>query len=146
IPHHPAILMAWTKALDGMQTWMVAQGPVLRRRGTAWLRVRAIAAGMVPNQRMAVLTHRAMEGDREATRNLVTLLTPIIQTSVQRVLSRADEVEDVTQVVLLALFAGGKLRYWDPTRGNLAWFVWSIARYRAMSFLHRRRQIEAPLP
>src|SRR6185369_9010875 len=77
---------------------------------------------------MAALIRRAADGDRQAMRQLVTALTPCIRTAVASTLARStspgrraarQEVEDVTQSVLLALFAdrGHVLQQWDPARG-----------------------------
>ena len=101
---------------------------------------------------MADLIHRAVEGDRQAMRQLVTALTPVIRGSVQSVLSRVrvhgrreavQEVEDVTQTVLLSLFAdrGRVLLQWDPARGrDLEGFVELLAKHEVFSLLRSRRR------
>ncbi len=85
-------------------------------------------------------------------RQLVTLLTPIIRTAVVSVLVRStgsgrraprQEVEDVTQSVLLALFAdrGQVLQQWDPERGlALEGFVALLAKRETYSLLRSRRR------
>jgi RNA polymerase sigma factor (sigma-70 family) len=81
---------------------------------------------------------RAVAGDRALVRRLVDVLTPIIQGRAARALMRRgrssgrdvrQEVEDLTQDVLRALFKGrGKaLLAWDPERGDLAKFIRWIA-------------------
>jgi RNA polymerase sigma-70 factor (ECF subfamily) len=101
---------------------------------------------------MAALIRRAAEGDRQAMRQLVTTLTPCIRTAVVSALARStsparraarQEVEDVTQSVLLALFAdrGRVLQQWDPTRRiPLEAFVALLAKHETHSILRSRRR------
>lgn len=101
---------------------------------------------------MVALITRAAEGDRQAMRQLVTALSPIIRTAVVSVLARntgsgrrapRQEVEDVTQSVLLALFAerGQVLQQWDPARGlPLEGFVSLLAKRETFSLLRSRRR------
>jgi RNA polymerase sigma factor (sigma-70 family) len=97
------------------------------------------------------LVRSAVEGDRAAVRRLVAELTPAIRASVASVLFRASssrrdpgqEVEDVTQTVLLSLFAdrGHALLQWDPSRGlDLEGFVRLLARRETTSILRSRRR------
>jgi hypothetical protein len=91
------------------------------------------------NRAMAALIERAIEGNRQAARELVDWLTPTIQKRVMRALLRrrhADhqrdirqEVEDLTQSVFGALFKndGQVLRRWDGARGTLERFVGVVA-------------------
>ena len=99
---------------------------------------------------VAELIRRATEGDSRASGQLVTMLTPVIRSSVAAVLSRSSsrregrqEVEDATQSVLLALFAdrGRVLLQWDPTRG-LAFesFVALLAKNEVISILRSPRR------
>lgn len=99
----------------------------------------------------SALIERAVNGDHKAMRELVRDLTPAIRAAVSWVLSRGprggregrQEVEDVTQTVLLALFAdrGRVLLQWDPARGlDLASFVALLARREAVSVLRSRRR------
>jgi RNA polymerase sigma-70 factor (ECF subfamily) len=100
----------------------------------------------------SALIRRAVEGDRQAMRELVAEVTPIIRASVGWVLSRGrtpsrrepgQEVEDVTQTVLLALFSdrGHALTQWDPARGlDLAGFVAMLAKRETVSLLRSRRR------
>lgn len=82
---------------------------------------------------------------------LVHRLTPIIKARVARTLVRrappgrdaAQEVDDLTQEVLLALFADQRraLRRWDPDRGmSLANFVGLMAERRVASVLRSARR------
>ncbi len=101
---------------------------------------------------MAALIRRAAEGDRQAMRHLVNALTPCIRTAVASVLARSttsgrraarQEVEDVTQSVLLALFAdrGRVLQQWDPARKTpLEAFVALLAKNETNSILRSRRR------
>lgn len=85
-------------------------------------------------------------------RQLVHDLTPVIRGGVGSVLARwqalgrrtaRQEVEDVTQSVLLALFAdrGRVLLQWDPARGrDLRSFVALLARRETVSVLRSRRR------
>jgi RNA polymerase sigma-70 factor (ECF subfamily) len=84
-------------------------------------------------------------------RELVDELTPVIRSSVAYVLSRAtpenrgahQEIEDVTQTVLLALFAdrARSLLAWDPSRGvALSAFVAMLAKNEAVSLLRSARR------
>ena len=85
-------------------------------------------------------------------RQLLSDLSPVIRASVGWVLSRGrapsrreagQEVEDVTQTVLLALFSdrGHALLQWDPERGlDLAGFVALLAKRETVSLLRSRRR------
>ncbi len=96
------------------------------------------------------LIRRATEGDSKAMRELVTLLTPVIRSSVAAVLSRSSsrregrqEVQDATQSVLMALFAdrGRVLLQWDPSRGlALESFVALLAKNEIISMLRSPRR------
>lgn len=96
------------------------------------------------------LIRRAIDGDSKAMRELVADLTPVIRAAVMSVLTRApgrrqphQELEDVSQSVLLALFAdrGRALREWDPARGReLASFVTMLAHRETVSVLRSRRR------
>lgn len=96
---------------------------------------------------------RALAGQEEALDRLVTAMTPVIQARVARCLLRGrrgpsagrnvrQEVEDLTQDVLLVLFdQGGRvLRSWQPERGlPLLRFVDLVAERRAVSLLRSGR-------
>src|SRR5687767_6858260 len=100
----------------------------------------------------ATLVHQALEGDRQALRQLVAALTPIIQARVAQVLLRTPhasrrnieaEVADLTQEVFLALFAenGRSLKAWDPTRGlSFPNFVGLLASRLAITVLRSSRR------
>jgi RNA polymerase sigma-70 factor (ECF subfamily) len=91
-------------------------------------------------------------------RRLVVSLSPLIRTAVVSVLERSrrgqgrrvpqQEVEDVTQSVLLSLFAdrGALLLQWDPARNlTLEQFVSLVAKRETISILRsRRRRHEEP--
>jgi RNA polymerase sigma-70 factor (ECF subfamily) len=110
----------------------------------------------------AALLQRAAEGDRQAMRQLVTALAPVIRRSVQGVLSRVrrrvhgqdavQEVEDTTQSVLLLLFADRArvLLEWEPARNpSLERFVELRTRRETVSLLRSRRRsppTEDPTP
>ncbi len=101
--------------------------------------------------RASELLLRVLEGERTAERRLVEELTPTIRASVSRELAlrrrrsgRAteQEVEDITQSVLLGLFADGgrTLKKWDPARGReLKSFVGLLAQRRTVTILRCRR-------
>lgn len=105
-----------------------------------------------PADPASVLLRRAVEGDRHAMRQLLDELTPVIRASVGWVLSRggapsrrqgSQEVEDVTQTVLLTLFSdrGHALLQWDPARGlDLPAFVGLLAKREAVSLLRSPRR------
>lgn len=99
------------------------------------------------------LRDRALSGDERATRALVGRLVPIIQARVARCLLRhgrpgarrnvREEVADLTQEVLLSLFAdGGRvLAAWNPERGlSLDNFVGLVAQRQAVSILRTHRR------
>jgi RNA polymerase sigma-70 factor, ECF subfamily len=100
----------------------------------------------------ATLVHQALEGDRQALRQLVNALTPVIQVRVAQVLLRTPhasrrnieaEVADLTQEVFLALFAenGRSLKAWDPTRGlSFPNFVGLLAGRLAITVLRSGRR------
>jgi RNA polymerase sigma factor (sigma-70 family) len=93
---------------------------------------------------------RATQGDRAALGNLVSELTPTIRASVSSTLARRSgrraarqEVEDLTQTVLLALFAdeARALAQWDPERGlGLHAFVALLAKRETISVLRSQRR------
>lgn len=100
---------------------------------------------------MQDLLARALAGVPAAQRDLVGLLTPVIQKRVARVLLRLrpgassgqirQEVEDLTQEVYKTLFDknGRVLRTWDPERGlSLPNFVGMVAEKRAAGILRPR--------
>lgn len=102
------------------------------------------------NESAQELIRSAIDGDSRSMRQLVHELTPVIRVAVTSVLSRApgrrqahQEIEDVTQTVLLSLFAdrGRALRDWDPTRGrDLLSFVAMLAQRETASVLRSRRR------
>lgn len=98
------------------------------------------------------LRDRALSGDERATRELVGRIVPVIQARVARCLLRhgrpgarrnaREEVADLTQEVLLSLFArGGRvLAAWSPERGlSLENFVGLVAQRQAVSMLRTQR-------
>ncbi len=102
----------------------------------------------------AELVRRALTGDPVALRELVALLTPVIQGRVARTLLARryrlaggrdvrQEVEDLSQDVFLALFSrdGYVLRTWQAKRGlSLENFVGLIAERQVLSFLRSGRR------
>lgn len=97
------------------------------------------------------LVARALEGDRNAARALVGILTPAIQMRTTRVLvhrlSRTrdirQEVLDLTQQVFVHLFENGghALRQWDPERGlSLRNYVGLIAEHQAAALFRSQRK------
>ena len=107
-------------------------------------------AGMRPAA--ASLLHALRAGERAAARGLVEGLTPAIRAGVaselalrgsRRGRAPGQEVEDITQSVLLYLFAhGGRaLLRWDPARGReLESFVGLVARRVTAAILRSRRR------
>ena len=93
------------------------------------------------------LIQRALAGETRAVRDMVALLTPVIQVRAARALtSRAQlsgrsirqEVEDMTQEVFAALFDqdGRALRAWDPDRGlSFKNFVGLLAQRQVASIM-----------
>jgi hypothetical protein len=91
-------------------------------------------------------------GERQAARRLVDALTPSVRAGVaeELLLRRSrrgreprQEVEDITQSVLLYLFANGAraLLRWDPARGReLKSFVGLVARRVTAATLRSRRR------
>jgi DNA-directed RNA polymerase specialized sigma24 family protein len=98
------------------------------------------------------LIRDTLRGDTAAVRELVALLTPVIQARVARALlqrrpsgsrSIRQEVEDLSQEVFLALFSerGKALRAWSPERGlSLPNFVGLLAQRQAISILRSGRR------
>lgn len=94
----------------------------------------------------------ALQRDPDAVRELVALLTPVIQARVARVLYRRgvlagrearQEVRDLVQEVFVLLFAQDSrvLRRWDPERGlSLTNFVGRVAEQQAHSILRSKRR------
>ncbi len=92
---------------------------------------------------------RAIARKPDAIRALIRILTPVIQIRVARALQRshtvrsqgrspAQDVEDLTQEVFLALFDDDSraLRAWDPARGStLTSFVSLVAEHQVASIL-----------
>jgi RNA polymerase sigma factor (sigma-70 family) len=104
-----------------------------------------------PSAVSAALIQRALQGEREAERLLVEQLVPRIRAGVARALRKRStarggarpEVDDLTQGVLLSLFADGglALRRWDPERGlALGGFVALVAHRQAVAVLRCRRR------
>lgn len=100
------------------------------------------------------LLERALGGEREATRALIAMITPVMQARVARVLLRRSvgrpvrqEVEDLVQEGLVALFADDAkaLRRWRVDGGmSLRGFAGMVAERRAISKLRARRWAEEP--
>ena len=99
------------------------------------------------------LIRRAVARDRKATHELVGQLSPVIQARAARALVRRrssaggrdarQEIKDLTQHVLMVLFAeGGRtLLRWDPEGGaSLVNFVGVIAEREIASILRSRRR------
>jgi len=99
------------------------------------------------------LVHKALQGHPIALRAILEAIGPAVQVSVADTLRRRipaaaysrarHEVEDLTQEVLLALFAndGKRLRTWDPERGlSLPGYVKLVARHLVLSFLRKRER------
>jgi RNA polymerase sigma factor (sigma-70 family) len=97
------------------------------------------------------LIRLALQGDTNAVRDLVRMITPAIHQGVSSTLLRRTssshrsrvrhEVEDVTQEVLFALFAnrGKRLLAWNQEKGlSFTHYVRLVARHLAESFLRRR--------
>lgn len=99
---------------------------------------------------MASLEHvkRALGGERAAIEALVRELSPVVQARVATTLWRRgrasrQELEDLTQEVLMEIFAGdGRvLARWEPERGlSLASFVGLVAQRLVFSALRSRRR------
>lgn len=98
------------------------------------------------------LVKRALDREQAAVRELVNLLTPVVQVRVARALVRSErrrgrdprqEVADLTQDVLASLFADGAraLRAWEPTKGlSLKGFAGILAERRCASILRTARR------
>lgn len=97
--------------------------------------------------------NEALRGDRVKVRQLIDLITPVIQARVARLLlaqgSSAvggrirEEVSDTTQEVFALLFADGAkvLRKWDPSRGlSIKNYVGLIAHRFVISTLRSKRK------
>jgi DNA-directed RNA polymerase specialized sigma24 family protein len=116
--------------------------------------------GPPPVEPTLELVHRALAGERRACRLLVGALTPVVHTRVAQALlrsrSRVDrdlrqEVADIVQTILLALFKDGgrALLSWDPARLPLKQYVAIKAERDVVSILRSRRLnpwTEAPTP
>lgn len=98
------------------------------------------------------LVDRALSGDVDAQRRLISALTPEIQWSVGTMLRRwrtgkasgrnlRQEVQDMVQEVFVELFEhdGRTLRRWDPNRLPLEGFVGYVARIRTAEVMRSRR-------
>jgi RNA polymerase sigma-70 factor, ECF subfamily len=110
----------------------------------------ALDADAVLKCRMASLedVKRALGGERVAIDELVRELSPVIQARVATALwrrgrSSRQELEDITQEVLMELFTGEArvLAHWQPERGlSLASFVGLVAQRLVFSLLRSRRR------
>lgn len=101
---------------------------------------------------LPILLARTLEGDDEGEAALVAALMPVVRRRVMQVLARdkgrwgrdlSSEADDLTQDVLLALFARDAcaLRAWTPERGlSLERFVGLLARRHALSIVRSRRR------
>ncbi|MEM1179945.1 MAG: sigma-70 family RNA polymerase sigma factor [Acidobacteriota bacterium] len=96
---------------------------------------------------------RALDGDSELLERLIDRLTPVIQVRAARTLLRRfptasperlrDEVEDLVQEVMVALFSEGArvLRNWDPDRGlSLQNYVGLVAERLVLTVIQSRRK------
>ena len=91
---------------------------------------------------------RALGGERAAIEELVRELSPVVQARVATALWRRgrasrQELEDITQEVLMELFTGDArvLARWEPERGlSLASFVGLVAQRMVFSLLRSRRR------
>ncbi|HEY8211970.1 MAG TPA: sigma-70 family RNA polymerase sigma factor [Myxococcaceae bacterium] len=101
----------------------------------------------------ATFVRRALDGDARAARELAQAVLPVVHARVARLLLRfrtaarqrdvRQEVEDLTQQVLLALFSNGgrALRAWTPERGlALEKFVGLLSEREVYSILRSRRR------
>jgi len=102
----------------------------------------------------AAMLDACLRGDPEATRALVDHLTPVIQSKAARAILRrragkvqretlAQDVEELTQEVFLALFADGArvLRSWDAAKGSsLRNFVGIVAEREIADILQSGRR------
>jgi RNA polymerase sigma-70 factor (ECF subfamily) len=100
------------------------------------------------------LLRRALAGDREATRGLVELLSPVVHARVARALLRSgrgrqqgrdlrQDIEDFVQEVFAAVLAdrGRLLRAWDPARGlSLPNFLGLLTEHQVSSILRSGRR------
>jgi RNA polymerase sigma factor (sigma-70 family) len=102
---------------------------------------------------MVMLVRRAIAGDHASLREVVEAITPAIHTSVGHTLRRSlpsavrgsarQEVEDLAQEVLVALFAnkGKRLLQWDPDRGlTLPRYVELVSRRIVFSIMRSHRR------
>lgn len=107
------------------------------------------AAARTENQ--SKLVTRALGGDAEAARALVTLLAPVVRGRAASALLRRgrragrsieQELEDLSQEVLLALFeqGGKRLAAWSADRGTLEAFVGVVAEREIASILRSGRR------
>lgn len=95
------------------------------------------------------LIGRALAGEPSSVRELVAWLSPVISRRVAATLWKRtrkrniqQEVDDITQEVLLSLFQsdGKTLRSWDPARGmSLGRFVGMLAQHLTISTLRNGR-------
>jgi RNA polymerase sigma factor (sigma-70 family) len=108
--------------------------------------------GPAPDLSVAFV-RRALDGDAQAARQLATALLPVVHARVGRLLLRfrsaarqrdvRQEVEDLTQHTMLALFSSGgrALRAWTPDRGlALPQFVGLLAEREVYTVLRSRRK------
>lgn len=81
----------------------------------------------------------ALAGDAAAYRRALTLLTPLLRSSVRAGLARCgrgpDAVEDIVQETLLAVHL--KRATWDPAQPVAPW-ARAIAKYKMIDFLRRK--------
>jgi len=105
------------------------------------------------NDPNAALVARAVARDAEAVRALVKCVGPVVHGRVAKALMRrrgprgqrrdiAQEVEDLSQEVFLALFDDDAraLRAWNPERGPLGGFVALIADHQVFSIFRSGRR------
>ena len=93
-----------------------------------------------------------LAGEEAAVAGFVRTSTPLIAGVVRGVLLRSgpgymasrlqEDVDDVVQQVLMALFANGArlLRRFDPSRASLATFLRQVTRSRTVDHIRRRAQ------
>jgi RNA polymerase sigma-70 factor (ECF subfamily) len=117
----------------------------------AFLFGRARAGGLHHPLEGEALVRAALGGDEASARRLVARLTPVVRSRAARALMRRgrragrsidQELEDLTQNVLLALFEddGRRLRAWSDTHGTLESFVGLVAEREVVSIMRSGRR------
>jgi RNA polymerase sigma-70 factor (ECF subfamily) len=108
---------------------------------TATLEKKGSESGRLSETREQQLMGEIVGGSEVAFQKLATGLRPLMISVVSRTLGSANEVDDVCQTVLLAVWNGAS--GWEPAKGRVSTWVATIARNRAIDHVRKASRAAA---